>query len=135
MNEAYVRQILERVEDSFSQEQARPLSDTVWSIYELTKELVDLRAREAKIISALRTLVDELDSTGRDVQEFKSIEDLGLLTRTYNAIHRHGIRTTFDVLNFPQEKWHNLRNFGKSSAKDLETRMHEAGYLDFKILS
>ena len=61
------------------------------------------------------------------------IEKLNLCARTYNAMIRGRIYRISDVLNFPRDRFFLLKNFGKSSERELEAAMHKLGYQDFII--
>ena len=61
------------------------------------------------------------------------IEALNLCPRTYNAMIRGRIYTISDVLNLPKTKYYMLRNFGKASAREVESAMHKLGYEEFFI--
>ena len=69
------------------------------------------------------------------------IETLGLSTRTFNCIvgnlgrHRENseFQTIRDILNVPKYGWLEIKGFGKNMAREVEEKMHEAGFTDFKI--
>lgn len=70
------------------------------------------------------------------------IETLGLSTRTFNRlVGNYGrcredspLQTIRDILNVPKYEWHRIIGRGsKATAKEIEDRMHEAGFIDFEI--
>ena len=96
--------------------------DSMFDMLDTTfEELLDAFASDSEYVK----VPDELN---------QGIECLELCTRTYNALIRYGICTIADVLNYPPDRFIRIRNFGKSSARELTQRMHEKGYNDFRII-
>lgn len=95
---------------------------------------------EAETIKQLRALTNNL--TSRSIPEDQMIETLGLSTRTFNRlVGNYGrcredspLQTIRDILNVPKYEWHRIIGRGsKATAKEIEDRMHEAGFIDFEI--
>ena len=114
--------------------------DTVERISELANTLVELRKLETETINQLRVLANNL--TVKNGPEDRMIETLGLSTKTFNLLtekHRHTgddtpLQTIGDILNVPRYGWHKIIGRGsKATAKEIEDRIHEAGFVDFKI--
>jgi DNA-directed RNA polymerase alpha subunit len=57
----------------------------------------------------------------------KTIDELNLPVRTYNALRNEGILTVKDLLNTERYVLKNLPNFGKVSIKKLEDKLLELG--------
>lgn len=82
----------------------------------------------------IKELSKEMKSETQDPEKLNlAVESLGLCTRTCNALVRTGVCRVSDILNLPKIKYYQMKNFGKSSARELEQIMHELGYEDFKI--
>ena len=118
--------------------------DDIEHIGELASILVVLRKIEADIIDKLRTSVNNL--TTKDAPEDRMIETLGLSTRVYNRLVRYFrhvretpiLQTTLirvkDILNVPKDGWREIIGYNsKATAKEIEDKMHEVGFTDFKI--
>ena len=113
--------------------------DTAKRISELANALVELRKLEAETIDQLRMLTNNL--TVQDTLEDKMIETLGLSTRTFNCLtgkyrlnKENPLRTIRDILNVPKYGWHKIIGpDSKTTAKEIEEKMHKAGFTDFKI--
>lgn len=130
---------LERIKDIVKRTNQEQL-DTVERISELANTLVELRKLEAETIDQLRMLTNNL--TFKNVPEDKMIETLGLTTKTFNRlVGNHGrnredspFQTIRDILDVPKYKWHEIIGRGsKATAREIEDRMHEAGFIDFEI--
>lgn len=53
------------------------------------------------------------------------IEDLELRVRTYNALHRAGVRTIGQVLEFTEEHMRGLDGVGPTAVKDVQARLRD----------
>ena len=117
----------------------------VGKVFCVTREYI--RQREAKALkmmrapSRLRKLpalfgfvppveplpVEEIDA-GTDIM------NLGLSVRSYNCLRRFGhINTVGDILEYPKEGWPKIKNLGRKSALEIQERMREVGYPNFRI--
>ena len=61
-----------------------------------------------------------------------SIDELGLETRTYHCLRKAKINTIADVFGAQHDYWR-IRGFGTGCARDLEEKMHENGFEEFKV--
>lgn len=60
-----------------------------------------------------------------------SIDELGLSTRSYNALRHAGIHSVGDILNYPEEKWPKIENLGHRSMKEVAEKIRTVGYPEF----
>lgn len=61
------------------------------------------------------------------------IRYLGLNVRAWKCLMRTNIRTVKDIIDYPPERWSNIRNLGRKTAAEIEASMHEVGYPEFHI--
>ncbi|OYT73312.1 MAG: DNA-directed RNA polymerase subunit alpha [Armatimonadetes bacterium JP3_11] len=57
----------------------------------------------------------------------RPLEDLGLSTRVLNALRSGGIDTLYKLLNTPEQKLLDLRNFGDTAKKEVEEKLSSMG--------
>ncbi|GIV11643.1 MAG: DNA-directed RNA polymerase subunit alpha [Fimbriimonadales bacterium] len=57
----------------------------------------------------------------------RPLEDLGLSTRVLNALRSGGINTLYQLLNTPEQKLTNLRNFGDTAKREVEDKLSALG--------
>lgn len=105
---------------------------------EETKALIEEEIRKLKetpIFARKEELEDklrELEETPfyTDVEEDCSVRiaDLGLPIRSYNCLIRAGFKTLDDILNFPKDKWAEIKGFGPSRKEELKEVMRNLGY-------
>jgi len=57
----------------------------------------------------------------------RPLEELGLSTRVLNALRSGGIDTLYKLLNTPDQKLNNLRNFGETARKEVEEKLSAMG--------
>lgn len=102
---------------------------------DLATELIALKKRETEIISELQRLNQQYTGPILDLES--SIDELDLSHRTYCCILRSDysarLGTINGILNFPKNGWRKICGFGPTAARDVEAKMHAAGYKDFKI--
>lgn len=104
-------------------------SENAKQFKQLLLELSELRKQEDIIIEKLGIISKNLN----EGEENRSIKDLRLSAYVYNVMKRAGFNTITDIVVFPESKWRNVYHLGKKSAKELETKMREIGYPNFKI--
>ena len=56
-----------------------------------------------------------------------SIEELGLSVRTINCLSSKGLNTVGDIIQKSEAEIQKIRNFGKTSAKELKAKIAELG--------
>lgn len=60
------------------------------------------------------------------------IADLGLSVRTINCLSSRGLKTIGDIIGMSEAEITKIRNFGKTSAKELKVKLAELG-LDYEM--
>ena len=122
-----------------SPENGKRVDELVAELDDIRNELVQKKVRVGEIknelsgiarlpftcsIKAAYCLVGEDD---------KSIDELLLSARTYNALKRAEIMTVGEIIRYQKHDWRKLRGFGQKSAQELETKLRAMGYTDFCI--
>ncbi|MDO4747064.1 MAG: hypothetical protein Q4A70_01835 [Candidatus Saccharibacteria bacterium] len=135
MNSERIKNIAEHITERWPQEY-----NTAERIGKLADVLVDLRKLEIEVTNLLCVLIDDL-GVG-NLPEDRPIETLGLSTKTFNRIvgnygrnrENSPFQTIRDILNVPEHEWHKIIGAGsKATAKEIEDKIHKAGFTDFKI--
>ena len=88
--------------------------------HEITEELLDV------CYSVINTY-----NNGPKGQGEATIEDLDLSVRSYNCLKRWGIHTLKDLTSMTRDDMMKVRNLGKRSLKEIESKLKEIG-LTFK---
>lgn len=118
-------------------------------VEEIIEELENIRKdpifqKEAELRQMLRNISNMpfafaeeattyLDGGGSDYTE---IEKLDLSVRSYNCLKRADINTVADIIRYPREDWpKKVRNLGSHGIREVEEKIREYGYPDFRILS
>lgn len=55
------------------------------------------------------------------------IEQIGISTRSYNALHRAGFRYVRELVNLPGEQWLRIRNMGRSGVAEIAAAVSKLG--------
>ena len=89
---------------------------------------------EDKVAEAVESLPEDtvVEAVG-SLSEDSPIVMLGLSTRTYNLLTKKSLETLGDILNKSKWEWWCIPGFGKAMAKEIENKMHVAGFTNFKI--
>ena len=59
------------------------------------------------------------------------IEVLDFSSRTYNCLIRAGLKTLDDIINFPNDRWAEIKGLGPIGMEDLREAMRNIGYNNF----
>ena len=114
-------------------DQSKKSQDDLERISKLADTLVE-------VANQLRALIEDLKSG--NLPEDRPIETLGLSTKTFNRIvgnygrnrENSPFQTIRDILDVPEYAWYRVIGVGsKATAKEIEEKMHEAGFPDFRI--
>ena len=70
-----------------------------------------------KIVDAIRRF-DEVEDERehRNIAENLSLEELEFTVRTYNRLHKLGVRKLSDIVNIPESTFYNIDGFGKKKS-------------------
>lgn len=73
---------------------------------------------------------DEVDDEReyRNIAENLSLEELEFTVRTYNRLHKLGVRKLSDIVNIPESTFYNIDGFGKRSQEEVLGKLHWLGY-------
>lgn len=77
------------------------------------------RAKEEELTDAEQKLL---------AAEQVSLEEMGLSTRSYNALHRRGINTLADILKLTRAHLKNTENLGRKSVEEITEIIKARGY-------
>lgn len=66
--------------------------------------------------------------------ENELIENINLASHTEIRLRCAGFRSVHDILSFPRSEWAKQRFLGRRGLKDLEWKIQNLGFFDFKIL-
>ena len=72
----------------------------------------------------------EEESASQELQEEIPLEQLGLSSRTLNALRRGSINTISALVEKPKDELLGLKNFGIKSWKEVQHQMIEMGYIE-----
>ena len=89
--------------------------------HEITEELLDV----------CHSVINTYNSNRPKGQGETPIEDLDLSVRSYNCLKRCGIHTLKDLTSMTRDDMMKVRNLGKRSLKEIESKLKEIG-LTFK---
>ena len=101
------------------------IKDTRLSNGDLYENLRKLNEFENKILERKnKGLIN--DSLEKNILS-REIEDLEFTARTYNCLHRAGIKTIADLVEMKVEQLMKIRNLGEKSLEEILTKLHEYG--------
>lgn len=109
--------------------------EAVYNLEVIIRELEDIE----KLVKNMRTEAEELLDRVSEPQISKDgrlaiqipIEELSLSTRAYNALKRTSVRdfnTVADLLKTTELEFCQIHNFGKTSFKEMESKVKELGF-------
>lgn len=87
-----------------------------------------------KIVDAIRRDAirrwDEVEDERehQNIVEDLSLEELEFTVRTYNRLHKLGVRKLSDIVNIPESTFYNIDGFGKRSQEEVLGKLHWLGY-------
>lgn len=82
-----------------------------------------------KIVDAIRRF-DEVEDERehQNIVEDLSLEELEFTVRSYNRLHKLGVRKLSDIVNIPESTFYNIDGFGKRSQEEVLGKLHWLGY-------
>ena len=116
---------------------AEPTEDAIWKAWCKAKRA----SHPDYITDGLKRLIDAVSDVAPEDAEDEpappTAQDMDILTldltvRSYNCLARSGhVRTIADLMALTPEQFMRLRNFGRGSQREVVTKMHEHGFIDW----
>ena len=101
----------------------------IGAIEKANEKIVDERDRRVEEYYEKLKAIDPVLSTDAPVESaYMRIEDLGLTTRSYRALHFAGIRTVADILRYSSRELMQLRNIGQKSCVEIAGMLKVLGF-------
>lgn len=99
--------------------------------YDLILEWIESHEITEELLELCHSIIDTYKSTPKPKPEYITIEELDLSVRSYNCLKRANIDTLKDLTSRTRYDMFKVRNLGRKSLKEIETRLAERG-LSFK---